>query len=470
MTRTPSPYGLVSRLPELLHLGPDTDADVLAPLDQAAAAATLATGRNSLIQITWIYDGGVDRDRVEAFRTALGNGLLGRRAAPSPLPFGPFRWVRAAPPPLAVAPTQCRADIDDWFEERRLTPVDPFGGPGWHLALAPLDDGGVALTLVASHVLADGVGVAVAAAEAALGMTRELRYPLAPAGLVHGALEDSRATARSLPAAARGIREVVAMARGKDSGAASAPGGRPARDASDVTGPEFSVMPYLDRAATVARAAELGGKESQLMFVLAARIAKGLGWVRPSDGKAILGMSVARRGADDLRANAIVDVELELDPDTEDLPAVRAAVKLALEGVPAAEKRFATLSPLAPLLPRRAVVGLVESPPDLSHPITTTAGVGVLPAPVRSPVGTPADRTSFRLRYADLPGHTPVARAAFLYVGWTGTEEETAVGITTNLAAATQLGLATVVEQACRSLGIEPSAISVPAGDGPDRV
>jgi diacylglycerol O-acyltransferase len=446
----------VGRFTERIALSKSALPQTLAPLDQAAAVATRATGRNSLIQITWIYDHGVDRARVDAFHAALANGLLGRRVVRSPLPFGPPRWVRCAEPTaLGIAKNVPRARVDDWFEERRFTPIDPFTGPGWHLGMAELDDGAVALTLVSSHVLADGVGTAVAAAEASFGMSRDLQYQPAAASALRTAVADAAYTVRGLPRTVRGLRTVAALPR------PSAGPDRPAAAGAPLVGPERSVMPYLDRTATKARAAELGGKESTLLFVMTARIASALGWVRPSDGVAVLGMSVARRTDGDLRANAIVDVQLELDPATEDLPAVRAAIKQALTEVPETERRFEATCPLAPLLPRRLVIDIAEGQPDPNRPITTCAGVGVLPVPVRSPVGEPADRSSFRLRWSDLPGGTPVPRAPFLYVGWTGTEEETSVGITTNLATASERELSTVVTEVLATLGLAPLDFSV---------
>ncbi|RDB49241.1 hypothetical protein DVB87_03870, partial [Tsukamurella tyrosinosolvens] len=179
--------------------------------------------------------------------------------------------------------------------------------------------------------------------------------------------------------------------------------------------------------------------ESTLLFRATARIAAGLGWVRP-DGQAVLGLSVNRREDGDLRGNAIVDAELLVDPAAgpEGVVALRADVKGVLGALPDAGQ-YDAFGPLLTLLPRRTLASLIDAPPDPAHPVTTCAGVGALPAPVRAPDGTPADRTWFRLAWSALPGRVAPPRPPYLYVGWTGTETETSLFVASNLAAAADL-------------------------------
>ncbi len=444
----------------------------LAPLDQAAASGTRATGRNSLIQVAWIYDAGVAPQELEQFRVALANGLLGRRLRRSSLPFGPDRWVRStSAPKLDVATPRPRAGVEAWFAERLQVPIDPWNGPGWHLALLPLDDGGAAVTLVLSHLIADGVGAATAVAEAAMHTTRDLPYSPAPSGRARLVALDAVETARLLPTAARASRAAFVLARARLHPTAPDPRepspDAPIRDAvawagpvgigPGTVGPDQAVVLYLDRTATTARAAELGGSESTLLFVVAARIAAELGWTRP-DGAAVLGVSVDQRTDADLRANAIIDAELAVDPTTTDLESVRADLKRALIALPTTGQRYHEFAPLAPLLPRGPAADLIEAPVDPALPITTCAAIGLLPEPVRSPTGAGADRVSFRLGWSALPGRTPVPRTGYLYLGWMGTQAETALFVATNLPAAARRGVRAVAEQACASLGIPPPA------------
>ncbi|MET9326346.1 hypothetical protein [Tsukamurella sp. NPDC003166] len=408
-------------------------ADLLALVDQGAASATRATGRNSLIQVVWTYDRGVDLSGLERFRTALTTGLLGRRIAYSPLPFGRDRWVATtAAPRIAVeAAARPREAIDAWLDERAAAPIDPWSGPGWHLAVLPLTDGGSAVTLVVSHVLADGVGTATAVAEAALGTARGLPYPREAAAPLTAARRDAALAARELPAAVRAAATATRLARGR------LEHDGPARE--HPVGPDRWAVAHVDRAGLAARAAALGGTESTLLFRAAARIAAELGWVRP-DGQAVLGLSVNRRGEGDLRGNAIVDAEVVVDPAAgpDGVVALRADVKGVLGALPDAG-RYDAFGPLLPLLPRRTLAALVDAAPDPTRPVTTCAGVGALPPPVRAPDGSAADRTWFRLAWSALPGRAAADRPAHLYVGWTGTDEETTVFAATNLAAAADL-------------------------------
>ncbi|CAM3057646.1 hypothetical protein [Tsukamurella hominis] len=413
-------------------------ADLLAFVDQGAASGTRATGRNSLIQVTWIYDDGVDLAGLERFRAALTGGLLGRRIAHSPLPFGRDRWVAttAAPRVAVEAAARPREAIDGWLDERAAAPIDPWSGPGWHLGVLPLTDGGSAVTLVVSHVLADGVGTATAVAEAALGATRDLPYPREAASPLRAARRDAALAARELPAAVRAATAAARLARGRLEHTGTAPTG-PAP--AHPVGADRWAVAHLDRPALAARAADSGGTESTLLFRAAARIAAELGWVRP-DGHAVLGLSVNRREDGDLRGNAIVDAELLVDPSTgpDGIVALRADVKGVLGALPDAG-RYDAFGPLLTLLPRRTLAALIDAPADPAHPVTTCAGVGALPAPVRAPDGTPSDRAWFRLAWSALPGRIAPPRPPYLYVGWTGTEVETSLFVASNLATAADL-------------------------------
>ncbi|GAB3129021.1 hypothetical protein GCM10027289_09960 [Tsukamurella serpentis] len=417
--------------------------DLLDFIDQAAASGTRATGRNSLIQAVWIYDRGVDTAGLERFRHALAQGLLGRRVAASPLPVGRDRWIREPQaPPIIVALPRPRSEIDAWLDERVAAPIDPWHGPGWQLAVLPLTDGGSAVTLVVSHVLADGVGTATAIAEAAVGTVRELPYPSAPAPTVRAAVRDGLAVLAEVPAAVRAALAAAKLAQDRlDPGSGEHPG--------PETGPERWAIQHIDRSVLADLARELGGTESSVLFAVTAAIAGALGWVRPDDGAAALSLSVSRRTDGDLRGNAILDAELLIDPAAgpSEVPRLRTAVKQALTTLPETG-RFDAFGPLIALLPRRTLAALIDAPPDPSHPVTTCAGVGALPAPVRAPDGSPAQRTWFRLAWAPLPvaeprasgtGRAPSSPPPYLYVGWTGTDDETSLFAATNLATATDL-------------------------------
>ncbi|WP_019202555.1 hypothetical protein [Tsukamurella sp. 1534] len=410
--------------------------DLLAFVDQGAAAGTRATGRNSLIQVVWTYDRGADLAGLERFRRALTRGLLGRRIVASPVPFGRDRWVActAAPQTAVASRPRPRAAIDAWLDERAAVPIDPWSGPGWHLGVLPLDDGGSAVTLVVSHVLADGVGTATAVAEAALDSSRALPYPREAAPPWRSAPRDAALALRELPAAARAAASAARLARGR-----LAPADSPAARPHPV-GPDRWTVAHIDRRVLADRAEALGGTETTLLLAVTAAIADAMGWVRPSDGAALLGLSVNRRADGDLRGNAIVDAEVPVDPAAgpEGVAALRGRVRETLAGL-GDGGRFDAFGPLITLLPRRTLAALIDAPPDPSAPVTTCAGVGELPAPVRAPDGSPADTAWFRLAWSALPGRELAPRPPYLYAGWTGTDRETALFVATNLAAGGEL-------------------------------
>ena len=155
--------------------------NTLAHVDQASFLALRAL-HGALLQVTWLYDRPVNIEGLRRFHRNLGNGLLGRRIERSPIPFARDRWVKAAASEdidIAATPRP-RAEVSAWALERTRLPIDPEWGPGWHLGVLPLEDGGTAVSLVASHTVVDAVGFGQAIADAAEGRTRDLGYP--PAG------------------------------------------------------------------------------------------------------------------------------------------------------------------------------------------------------------------------------------------------------------------------------------------------
>ncbi len=207
----------------------------LALLDQAAFLRLRATGQGSVVQCTWVYDRDVDIDELRIFNGNLATGLLGRRIERSSLPFGRHRWVAGGDSPDVDVATACRPreDIGDWIEQRARITVDPEWGPTYHLGVLPLDDGGTAISLVASHCVADGLGLATAIAEAVKGESREFGYPRAYSRgrwrAVSEDLTDCRPpTARRDPCTDRDSADLAAaLTRCESSVSAASPIGRP---------------------------------------------------------------------------------------------------------------------------------------------------------------------------------------------------------------------------------------------------
>ena len=165
---------------------------------------------------TWIYDRAVDVVGLRRFHRNLGRGLLGRRIERSSLPFARDRWVKAAASEeidFAVTARR-RADVSAWSDERARLPVDPEWGPGWHLGVLPLVDGGTAVSLVVSHLIVDAIAFGQAVADAVEGKTHDLGYlPAGSRPRSRALREDLRQTVKDLPDMAHAVAAVARRAR-----------------------------------------------------------------------------------------------------------------------------------------------------------------------------------------------------------------------------------------------------------------
>lgn len=97
----------------------------------------------------------------------LRTGTLGRRVLRSNVPGArPYWWDTVRAYPLDRADNAISAaEILDWAD-RCGYGLDSEAGPGWRLAVAPVDTGGSVVALTCSHVLADARGLILAVDEA----------------------------------------------------------------------------------------------------------------------------------------------------------------------------------------------------------------------------------------------------------------------------------------------------------------
>src|SRR6478672_8418790 len=171
--------------------------NVLDLVDQTAFLGERATKATNLLQVVWVYNGAIDIDGLRDFHRHLQQGRLSRRIERSPLPFGRHRWVSPSDQPELeiIATPRPREEFDAWLDEQANTPLDAEHGPGLHLAVLPSTDGGVGVSLVASHCLTDGVGLCEAVADAASGHDNAIDWPAAGSRPRWRALrEDARQT------------------------------------------------------------------------------------------------------------------------------------------------------------------------------------------------------------------------------------------------------------------------------------
>ncbi len=379
-------------------------------VDQTVFGFERATGATALFQCVWVYNRAIDIDGLRRFHRHLQQGRLSRRIECSPLPFGRHRWVSARDQSdLEIVGTpRPREEFDAWLSEQADTPIDAEHGPGWHLAVLPFTDGGAGVSLIVSHCLADGMGGALAIVDAACGIDNPTSWPAAASRRRWQALRqdarqtvrDIRPTGRAVVAAARFLRKN----RGDGSTGSTAPrrsAPRPAAADERITVPRATV--FIDADDWDARVNSLGGTDTALLAGLGARLGQQVGRVN-ADGLVTLSIPVSERTTDDLRSNAVTNVDVTVDPApaATDLREIRAAIKQGLNRrheVP--DERWALL-PLVPLLPKR----LVRHWLNVVAGATATVGVsniGTVPSIANQPDGTDADYQTAQSLY---PGMT----------------------------------------------------------------
>ena len=338
-------------------------------MDHALFAQHRAIGRSVVIQVVWIYEHAIDFDGVRRFKHNLGQGLLGRRIERSPL-FARHRWVSdRGPADIDIAESaRPRAELTDWADERAQLPIDLECGPGWHVGVLPLTDGSNAVSLVVSHYLIDGFGLALTITEAVLAKSRDLGYPSPRSRTrLRAVVQDARQTAQDAPEVAGALVAAAKLARRqrRDIARSAAP---PPVDPGGGDGDDAVLVPvitiHIDADAWDARAKALGGTSDTLVAGLAAKFGERTGRRRAGDGAVTLQLPMSERAADDTRAVAVSFACVSVDPTrvTTNLGDARAAIKQALttlRDTPDEDER--QLAWLAPLTPKRALKRLADA-------------------------------------------------------------------------------------------------------------
>lgn len=341
-------------------------------LDQAMFDAMRAGNRAQLMQCLWIYEHPVDLDALRRFHGHLGGTFAGRLIERSPLPFGRHRWISAPGTELAMeveSEPRPRGGLSDWTDEQASRPIDPERGPGWRLAVLPMTDGSTAVSLVASHCMADGVAGIVSVICAAKGESLNFGYPQArsktPRAWLRAARRDVVATARDLPEVFRTVgaaARLIIRRRDELASPAPAPGG--ISDAGTdrvVTVPAISL--FVDVEQWDARAKSLGGNTYSLLAGFAARLGARMERRGGADGSVNLLLALSDRGLDDTRANAMTigNVGVDAAAVTSDLSAARASIRTALADRRDTPDETAMFLPLIPFVPKRAMTRLSDA-------------------------------------------------------------------------------------------------------------
>ncbi|OBG71304.1 MULTISPECIES: hypothetical protein [unclassified Mycobacterium] len=373
-------------------------------LDQAAFLRLRATGQGSAAQCTWLYDRDVNVDELRAFTDHLSAGLLGRRIERSPLPFGRHRWVLGGrPPPVAVEPARPRWELGAWVEQRAQVPVDPEHGPAFHLGVLPLDDGGAAVTLVASHCVVDGLAFVQAITEGVKKERRNLGYPLPGSRTRWRAVAEDLAEALlSLPTVLRALLATLVIVF--NASPAKVP--RSTRKAlahnavDDVAITLPAVTLQTDNAAWEARARSLDGSSNALFVAFAARLADRAGRVLADGHTATIVLPVSERtSADDDRANALTSITLAVDARAvaTELGGVRSDLKGALSALRQQPNAMLAGLPLVPFTPRWLVRRAEDIAMSVDQLPVGCSNLGVIDTAVGRIDGADATEIAIRL-------------------------------------------------------------------------
>lgn len=369
--------------------------------DQALLLARNASGHEPVMQLLWLYERAVDEEGLRRLHAELGRGLLGRRVARSPLPFGRHRWTTD---PGVVAPLVVtrgglpRKRLYEWADEQVDLPLDPEHGPAWRLSATALEDGAWAVSLVVSHCVADGGATAIALVSAAAGRApAPVPVPAPRAGrtaTIRGDLSRLRA---DLPEIGRALRAAVAgLRQGDDAGGASRE--PPPPPAVDALVPLPSVSVVVDQQEWEARARALGGNSLSLVAGLAARL--GALADRQRDGVALLMVPVSTRGDSGTEGGNVVSVAraaIPVEGVTSDLAPARAELKRAISAARSAPDPLIHVLPLIPFIPGPLYARLADRMLGFNRDLPVScSSMGDLDPRISQADGTPADHLLFR--------------------------------------------------------------------------
>ncbi|WP_238390982.1 MULTISPECIES: hypothetical protein [unclassified Mycolicibacterium] len=362
---------------------------------------------NVVIQVTWLYDRAIDLDALRRFHHYLGRGLLGRRIERPALPIARHRWVldRGSSDVDIAESTRPRAEFSNWVDERSQLPVDAESGPGWHIGVLPLDDGSTAISLVLSHNLIDGLGLALVIVEGALGKTRDLGYPPPLSRTRLRALgQDARQTARDVPKAAGALVTAAKSARKQTrTKVENHPSPAPRPVATKAVGADDVVLVpaltiYIDLGEWDARAEALGGASHTLAAAFAAKFGERIGRARAADGAVTLQIPISDRTEDDTRAMALSYARVTIDPTpvTTDLRDVRTAIKQTLATLKETSEESKQLLWLPSFVPKRMLKQMVARVPADPDQAVFCSYLGDLSSLISQADGTVADFANAR--------------------------------------------------------------------------
>ncbi|OOK67337.1 hypothetical protein BZL30_7681 [Mycobacterium kansasii] len=283
--------------------------------------------------------------------------------------------------------------------------------------MLPLEDGGTAISLVASHAVVDAIAFGQAIVDAAEGRTRDLGYLPAGSRTLRRALRaDLRQTVEELPDVLHAVGGVVRRLRRdreefRSSIKAAPPSPRTAGGDQTVAVP--AVTACIDLAEWDACAKRLGANSNSLVGGVACRLAVRAGRVQ-GDGTVTLRFVVSLRTEGDTRGNALTAVDVAVDPEhaARNLGEMHAKITRAvLEAMEDSDNELLAPLPLAAVTPTwvaRRLLGMAAGGPGLP---VTCSNVGDLPRPPTGPTAPMPTRRTCDRSSPISPGTNSRARA-----------------------------------------------------------
>jgi hypothetical protein len=320
-------------------------------------------------------DGDATAQALHAVRTVGRRLAAGRLSRLVRRTAGPARdrWIftpEAGRTRVVDAPVNADS-VAEWAELRLRAAldsedrIDSVTGPAWELSAAPTTDGCVVVSLVRSHVVADGAAMiravtsAVDGADDVSAAIAGAREPADRWARVRDQLADSASLIAGSARAGWGLlRRAVADRSARTTGAATSDRARPQVGATGpVTVPTVAVR--VDADAFDRAAASAGGTANSLFQAVTLGVLAASGRVREGDDVPVSVPMSLRDDPDlvgDLRANSTTGATLHVtaDPDRyTDLSPVRTAAKTAYRAVTGREgpDAVAALALIAQALP-----------------------------------------------------------------------------------------------------------------------
>lgn len=343
----------------------------------------------------------IDVAGLHRLADGLSRGRMSRLVVRSRLPVRD-RWVhstRAGARHFDTEPIPA-ADILTWARTQCAYPLDTGQGPAWRLSAVPTDTGETIVSLVASHVIADGGAGLSAVVEALLEIPYHRRD-------VPSSLPDTlRDGATTLADAARAM---VTLLRRDNTPTVPRPAPRPATapdsdSAGPATKPSSTSTPPTATAPTAAPtptaivsvaaadfdrvATTANGTANSLFIALVVGVLEATGRISTGDVVPV-SLPVSTRTAHDRRANATTGVTAAVEVTDDryaDLAPIRAASKSAFAGLGSGPGPLELMSRAAQPLGDSIVGRLVA---DSTLPLCLASNLGELPATYAS-LGTAA--------------------------------------------------------------------------------